>query len=332
MSSKHPSRREAQRFAAQVIAAQATIPELTPEMQKLLDDYSLGGPNRSDWTAEVRTVHHEVMRRAQLVGKASFIKHLGVVAKYLGFRSRSGLSLDSAEAFSAAAIDHYYLHVLEGSAATRNDYRSRLINIAVKINPGVGAPVKAPTLGHRAVRPGYTAVEEAAIRRTSMRQRNHATRRALCAIVGLCCGAGLDPTDLRDLRRTDIVDHGLNGIEVTVRIGKPRTVWVRRDYEQLVRVGLEGLGDAALVIGEQVDRRNITTHIINRAELNDAPELHAARLRSTWLVWLMTRPVPVQVILYASGLQTARSLTDLISQLPAVNPADSIDGLRGEQS
>ena len=332
MSSKRPSRREAQRFAAQVVAAQTTIPDLTTELQARLDAYSLSGPDRADWTPEVRSAHHEVMRRSQLVGEASFIKHLGVVAKFLAFRSRNHLSLDISEAFSAAAIDHYYLHGVKGTDATRNDYRSRLINIAVKINPGVGAPVKTPTLGHRAVRPGYSVAEEAAIRRTAMRQRNPKTLRALCAIVGLCAGAGLDPTDLRELRRTDVVDHGPEGIEVTVRVGKPRVVWVRRDYEQLVRIGLENLAKSALVIGEQVGRRNITTHIINRAELHDAPDLDASRLRSTWLVWLMTRQVPVQVILYASGLKTARSLTDLISQLPAVNPADSIDELRGEQS
>lgn len=333
MSKNKTSRRQAQRFATQVASEQASIPELPAALQSMLDDYVLAGVDAELWsTSEVRVMLAEVMRRAHIVGPASFRKHLGVVAKYLWYRHEQSLSLAITQAFSAIEVDSYYLHGLTGSDRTRNDYRSRLVNIAVRINPTAGAPVKAPTLGHRAVRPGYTRTQEAAIRRTALRQRNPGTRRALCAVVGFCAGAGLDPADLRNLRTDTVTDHAAQGIEVTVAVGKIRTVWVRREYEKLVRVGLEGLRPGALVIGKQVDRRNVTTSIIECAELYDAPPLDASRLRSTWLTWLMTRQVPVQVILYASGLKTARTLTDLIDQLPRVDPAESASELRGEQS
>jgi len=146
--------------------------------------------------------------------------------------------------------------------------------------------------------------------------------------VGLCGGAGLNPTDLRDLRCRHIVDHGTDGIEIDIPGKNPRDVWVRHDYEDLVRIATDGRRPGVLVIGTKANRSNITGNIIDKAEiLGDVPHIEAARLRSTWLAWLITRPIPLNVILDAAGLKTARTIVDLIAYLP--DPASNAIHLRG---
>jgi hypothetical protein len=313
---KRISRRAAQRRTAEINAAQNNPAALESALQERLDGYKPAGVGALTWEA-VGPTHREVMQRAGITGSDSFIKHLGVVGKYLVYRHSNGESIGIRDAFTSLAIDHYYLHGLDGdSERTRNDYRSRLINVARSVNPGATAPIATPTFGHRNVRPGYAPQEMAAIRRTALRQSSTLRRRQLCAIVGLCAGAGLDSTDLRDLRRRNIIDHNGDGIEISVPGCRARTVWVRRSLEDLLRIGIDGLKPGELIIGQNEDRRNITTGILSRCDLYDAPDLDASRLRSTWLTWLLTRPVPIQVILDAAGLKTARSLTDLIGELP----------------
>ncbi|WP_395153817.1 hypothetical protein [Ilumatobacter sp.] len=331
MTVKRISRRASQRKAKELIHKQLHPDPLPPALQQRLVEYTLSGVDDMTWAA-VRPVLIDVMQHSHIVGEASFGKHLGVVAKYLAYRHTNVMSLAIPDAFNIRQIDHYYLNAItDAQQTTRNDYRSRLTNIAKRVNAGSGAPLTTPTIGRRSVRPGYTSIEEAAIIRCSLRQSSRVVRRQLCAIVGLCAGAGLDSTDLRHLESQHIVDHGQDGIEVTVAVGRVRTVFVRRRYEELVRIGIEALSSGQLVLGEHADRRNITTGIIARADLYDAPSPDASRLRSTWLTWLLTQPVPIQLIMQAAGLQTARSLTELIAQLPDVDAGATRD-LRGSQS
>jgi len=70
-----------------------------------------------------------------------------------------------------------------------------------------------------------------------------------------------------------------------------------------------------LFYGEQEDRRNLGARAIDNAELLDGPRIEVARLRATWLADLMTDPVPLAVILKASGLKTARTLAEVMPHL-----------------
>jgi hypothetical protein len=334
MTAARPSRRAAQRLAASHVAERDSIPTLRSDLERMLTEYVLSGVDDGTWET-IRPVHHEVMRRSQLTGADSFRKHLGVVAKYLAYRHEQSLGIGITAAFSAVEIDHYYLHGLTGSVTTCNDYRSRLLNLARRVNPDPNAPVKTPAFGHSVVRPGYSAAEEAAIRRVALRQRTPRIRRQLCAIVGLCGGAGLDATDLRHLRGRDIIDHGDSGIEVRIPQGRVRTTWVRHTHEDLVRIGIDGLPAHALVIGQRENRRNVANQIVVQAELTDVDHLDVCRLRSTWLSWLLTHPVPLQVILDAAGLKTARTLGELVDYLtadPDHNRPDARAELRGTPS
>ena len=58
--------------------------------------------------------------------------------------------------------------------------------------------------------------------------------------------------------------------------------------------------------------------------------IEQSRLRATWLARLMTAAVPLQVVLTAAGLRSARTLADLLPHLPTDADAHSV--LRGAGS
>lgn len=124
--------------------------------------------------------------------------------------------------------------------------------------------------------------------------------------------------------RSHIDDRGDGGgIWVTIPSDRPRTVIVRRDYEPLVRAGITDLGPGALIIGRTRGRSGSVSSAIEDAEVfEDCPRIEARRLRTTWLTWLVTNRIPLNVILTAAGLTSARTITDLIAALPPSEPGE----------
>jgi hypothetical protein len=325
-----PSRAAAKRAAAAARTAKQAPPQLPAELVAHLDSYVPEKVAPSTWTT-VRTAHRDVMMRSGLKGEESFKKRSRELAHYLADRHEQGLSIAVADAMTYAAIDDHYArrceHLTEGS---RNERRSRLRKLAEAVNPGLDAPARAVTLGHQSIKPPYSADEEAAIKRLALRQRNKGSRRAMCAAVGLCAGAGCDSVDLRDMHGRHVHDFGPAGILINIPGKRPRSVVVRREYEELVRIGMEGIGPDDLVIGKVPTRRGIVSKVVESAEiLGDVPHIEAARLRATWLAWLMCRAVPLNILLDAAGLISARTLIDLLPHLPSTDPA--LDVLRGEE-
>lgn len=206
----------------------------------------------------------------------------------------------------------------------------RLENLARATNPGTQAPPRPAPVAYRNVRSPYSAQQDAAIIRIALTQPSAKIRQKLCAVVALSRGAGVAAGELRDIRRKDVADLGKDGLTVT--IGKSpdsRTVPVRRAYEELLRIGLNGVAPNGRILGRDGTHRNIASSIVGNSQSlgEDSPVIDAARLRSTWIAELMMEPIPVAVLLHAAGLRSARTLTDLLNDIPASNAPD---GLRGE--
>lgn len=217
--------------------------------------------------------------------------------------------------------------LVDAGGSTRQTRRSRLMAMADQIHPDE-APVKGPPLAHRSVAPPYSLSEMAVIRRVARVQPTKQLARQMCLLVGLGAGAGIDITDIKRLRESDVTDHGPDtGIEVHVtnlRRSKDntenrnhRTVWVLREYEDMVRIGLEGARRGHLLLGRDAERANVAASVFARAVLSkEVPEVAQARLRSTWLATHLQRSTPLNVLLQAAGLTTARTLVDLLEHLP----------------
>ncbi len=325
------SRSEAKRLAAQAVA-QPTANPLPDAVRVFLDRYQPSGIDDVEWDA-IRDVHRDVMTRAGFATQATVDKYVAVVAAFLVWCHRRHMPLVIESVFTRDTIDTFYVHGMASlQPSTRNDYRSRLHGVAPKVNRSLIAPTVFATEGYQHVRPGYTELEEAVLRRVAMRQRRPVIRRQLCAVVGFGAGAGLDGRDFRTLRSQHVTVTG-DGILVGVTGPRPRITVVRHEYEELVLNSLESLSPTSLVLGRDVDRKSVTGNIVDRADtFDDTPKIDISRLRSTWLMSLMRRRIPIQVILNAAGLQTARSLTDLVPHLPPLHDCDTYDWLRGGDS
>jgi hypothetical protein len=268
---------------------------------------------------KVRVAVTKVMERASCIsGLTNFKKHASDVSALTTWVLAKGGSLDWQSLMSNSIILEFER---AGSGlrieATSTERRSRLCNLASKINPGSDAPPLPKPSGHRSVKPRYSAREDEAIIDIALTQPGESTRRQLCLIVGLSRGAGVSGDELRPLHRKDVVELGEDGIDVTIGTEpNKRIVPVRRRYEDLVRIGIAGLGPNELLLGKVETRRNVAGAIIKQAViLSGSPEITAARLRTSWIAELMCEDIPVAVILTAAGLKSARTLDDLIAHL-----------------
>lgn len=308
------SRAHARRLAALAREQAATLPVLPDDVAAFLAGYRSTGVDDAAW-AVIGPAFLAAMQVCATASVDAVKRQSTAVSAYLKFRYRAGLPVDDDTVWTHAGIDHFSLAGMPTmTAATRNDYRSRLLTACSKINPVFAGPT-VPTQGHVSVRPGYSAVEEDAIKRAALRQRNPGARRTLCLMVGLAGGAGITG-ELKELYGRDVTDDPDEGIIVRVPGKRARVVVVRRDYEELVRVGITGVRPNQLLVGRNPERSNVGGRIVRKAELfDDAPQIDARRLRSTWLTWLITQPVPINVILAAAGLQGARSLVELYALL-----------------
>ena len=313
-SSKKLSAAAVRRIRLENVAAKAAEVELLPaHLLVALEKFVPHSLTNAEWQV-VRPIVHQVMKGSKIRGIATFPQHLSDLTLYIAWCARRDIALEVTVLFDHALIEEWVRTALADlDDTTRTTRRSRLRSLASHINPGPTAPRASKPIARKAVRPPYEDYEVATIIRLANCQPTSGMRRQLCAMVGLGLGAGLDSSDLKPLINSHIEDRGVAGIWINVPTPRPRVVVVRRGYEDLVRIGLEGLSRNALVFGVKLDRRNVTANIVfNAIALGNAPRIEQSRLRSTWLVELMNARIPLSVLMRAAGLRGARTLTDLL--------------------
>ena len=250
-------------------------------------------------------------------------EHIVALSTYLRWRAEHGLACD-ASSLSFAAIDVFFARGMPDlSKRTKGDYRSRLRHVAACANASIDAPPSLE-LGHNAVNPGYDAKEEQDLRRWARMQSQLEVRRRLCAIVGLCGGAGLSSRELRALKRNDIDVEEDGTIVVSVAGQRPRQTVVRRAYEELVHIALSGLKRDQLLLPALKSSSPITAIVKGADDLGCTVTLDTRRLRTTWICWLMGQHVSLKLAFEASGLQSARTFYDMLAHLPAVAPLNEL--------
>lgn len=283
-------------------------------------------PVRQHWS-HLKGAVEATLEASSVRGDDNMRKHVTHLAYFFHWARTVDLPLEPST-LTRENVGRYDSEALvDAGGPTRQTRRSRLMAMADQIHPD-DAPVKGPPLAHRSVAPPYNVAEMAVIRRVAQVQPTKQLVRQMCLLVGLGAGAGIDSTDIKRLRGSDVTDHGpVKGIEVHVtslRRSKDntekrnrRTVWVLREYEGLVRIGLEGVGKGHHLLGRNAERANVAASVFARAVLSkEVPELTQARLRSTWLATHLQRTTPLNVLLQAAGLTTARSLVELLEHLP----------------
>lgn len=320
-----PSRKSVRDLAASY--ANGGLTGLDPARTRRVDGYRPQGVDDDVWVA-IRDTHRAAMQRCGSLSDSGFSQTMSIVTSFLVWRHSRQLDVTLSEAFTQNAIDTFCEHGLDGKEpSTRNTYRTRLTPIAVALDPNAIARPAYSTRGHQPIKPCYTAAEERAIRRAVVAHPDGVTGRKLAAVVALAAGAGLDTTDMRYLERGHIHIE-TTGITIDVPGNRPRLTVVRSVYDDMLIAGIEGLSPNQMVFGTKANRRNVLGNVFaNAVVFDDTPPIDVSRLRATWLAAHMQAAVPIQIILTAAGLKSARALVDLLPYLPDDESSTSI--LRG---
>lgn len=317
MSSRKPNRAEIKRRMAaekqRMQAMQKPAPLLDPEFERTLARFTPRNVNSDRWQEDVGDFVRDVMRRSHVRGKATFPQLLSELSLYVDWAVRRGYSLTLEEILRHDRIDEWIDTAHENCTdSTRSNRRSRLRNLATHVAPGSHAPRRPPAIGRPVVQPPYTLAEIAAIVRLVHNQPSKIKRRQLTVMVATGLGAGASASDLKALRGQDVWcdETGVWWMELT---SPTRKVPVRSDYAQMLGEATSGMPADELFIGTNPERKAAVSWVIEGAAITgDHPDLNQARLRSTWLMNLMSQPVPLSVILQVAGLSGGRTLVDLL--------------------
>jgi hypothetical protein len=280
---------------------------------------------RALWATPLLPFTEQTLLLSQIRGEEALRKHVTHLALYGAWRHQRGLPLDPRPAMNRREVDEYTRTGMPGSSEkSRSDRRSRLRVICDHLNPEQ-APHAGVVIPREAIKPPYRAGEMQALIRAIQVQPTEELVRRLCLCVGLGAGAGIDSPDLKLLDTNHATDHGEDGIRIQVPGVHAREVWLLRDYEHLVRRGLQGLRPGQPLIGRVKTRRNVAADVYADAVLlGSLPKLEQSRLRTTWLATVMSRPVPLAVILTAAGLKSTRTLFDLLPHLDSGPPTGAV--------
>lgn len=325
---------ETQRRAQAALTGQArpaeAAPQLSADIAAVIDAYRPERRYRAVWDTN-RAVAQRLVTGAAPKSPRGGQNIATYTARFLTwFASHDGRDpqtpIDLAELLTPQLAD-LFIAGCDGSDRTLASMRSTIRRALAALNPGA----KPKALYHHRVSPPYTNLEADQLAHLAANQATDALTANASLIIGLGLGAGLAAADLRHLTRRSITDRrDLGVLTVTVTGGaRPRTVPIRHQYATLVRHGLtkhaaceKSPGD--LLLGTHAQRNNIITLALARARGFEANlAVSGPRLRNTWLVAVLSAPIPLAEVIRAAGLASARTITELIDYCPRLDPAQA---------
>ncbi|WP_344192677.1 hypothetical protein [Pedococcus aerophilus] len=286
--------------------------------------YKPRGPVVPRWE-QVRPLVLLSLLGSNVTGTKSLKQHVTHVGHFWVWALKHGHPADCRTTLTRSNVDEYTrVGMPNCKEKSRSDRRSRLRGLADHHNPA-DVPFKGVSISRAGIRPPYTQDEIDKICRVAKVQPTAEMRRKMCLCVAMGAGAGIDSPELKLLQRDHVLDEGECGIALCVPGPRARKVTVLREYEDLLREGLKGLTGSALLLGRLSNRHNVASDVFARATLlGSVPHLEQSRLRSTWMATLMTRPVPLAVLMDAAGVRTAGTLVELVPYLDAAQ--NLVDG------
>lgn len=240
------------------------------------------------------------------------------LAAFAGWLVAEGEPVETATLTDLELIERYVQVGMAGQAeATRATRRSTLRSISARVSPDVPRP---EMIAYRRARAPYEAWQVARFLELAAAQPTLARRRSCTALLALGLGCGLDRQDLAWVRGTDVTNGPGGAVTVIVSGGpRPRSVVALGDYAPLIASCAARQGERLLIGGWERGRHNVTTPVLERMVTDQRlPRVVPSRLRSTWLVRHLNLRTPLAVLLPAAGLQSSRTLDDLLRYADAV--------------
>lgn len=296
--------------------AQPADAQHTPGFQQFAASYTprLLDPQR--W-ATIRPIVLELAGRLPPTSDAVLRSRIWMITRYVDWAHHDrGIPLHRDRLLDPDVVDHW-LHTNGAAEATNRSARWVLRQVGLHATRAAWTP--NTRLGRSPVPAPYTPAEIDNLWRVVDRQQTDRLHRIAAAIVTLGLAAGADGRMLPYITADDFTfdrDHA------TVRLPRPdRQVPIHPRWTPRVRRIVHGLQPGDLVACSQMLLNSELTNI-NRSGRHTRVAIRCARLRSTYIVELLERQLPLQVILHATGITTAARLAE---HLPYTTPlSDSV--------
>ena len=341
-------RREEARVLAEVGPTAKSLDELMAPLPAIEEAIAAFRPYRfsdTEWSLVEETTR--TLLRTYGPPSVTWIQtQAGVIARFCRWvatrpeRIQRGEVLRADETLEAGLIDVY----LAGPLANVPDSSRATARSLVRRATRNLSPLPTGSIAYHPVNPPYSPAECAAYLRLARLQPTSATRRGMSSLLALGLGAGLSSQEQREVSDERIHEVDLDGEKVlVVDVPGPRArhVVVRAPYDDLLREAIalhreQGRRTNQPLYGTKVDRHNASATVTGsaRTAFGVGVEIDPARLRSTWLVALMSADLPLGVLLKVSGLRSARTLVDLLPYCPEPSEEAVLTALRaaGEKS
>lgn len=261
-------------------------------------------------------------------GNASRAKALLFATSRLGeFAASIGVDLVPEIVLHPSVIERFILvGAKDLSGPTRRTLRTNLRFVAAGLGLRSGpAPVALP---RERAKPGYSSAQIAAYLSLADNQSTVARAMRAAGLICLGAGAGLMGSDLRALRGIDVVSRS-GGMVVCVAGPHPRIVPVLVAYQTRLGEVAAFVGEAPIVGGADLNRRNVTSGLIaSLAGGADLDRIDLGRLRSTWLA-AVAMTIGLRAFMDAAGIVCSQRLGDIVAGLPPTHETRAVAILGG---
>ncbi len=221
---------------------------------------SVSGFRSDSVPAEAADFARAVVAAAGPPSKARAKALLFATSRLGAFGASRGLELSPEVLLHPSVIERFCtIGLTTVSAASRRTVRTNLRYVAARVLPAGAGPMPLPR--ERAKAP-YEKAEIAAYLALADAQPTVARRQRLSALVCLGAGAGLMGADLRSVRGHDVLARS-GGVLVVVHGRRPRTVPVLAPFGARLLGASLFAGNAFVVGGAEVPRRNVTTPLVS---------------------------------------------------------------------
>jgi integrase len=223
-------------------------------------------------------------------------------------------------------VDTWIATMSSGSKHSHASRRSDVRGVLNALYPE-SAPVR---LVRQPVAGPYSVTEITQMRALARFQPTVLKSMHLSALIALCAGGGLTPSEAVHVSPSNLLPLELGGGRKTYLVqvsgAKARAVPLLLEYVDL----LEEVISMHRKLNYKATRNFLpkapssTAHrviVATQGEGNKPLDIQAYRLRATWLVTLMQAPVPLAQLLHAAGLVSTHNLFDLIPYCQPIDPS-----------
>lgn len=241
---------------------------------------------------------------------------LKAVSSFAAWAFRQGMPLERERVFDEATVERFVATELSAlSASSRATYASTLRRIGRLWTRRAYWSPKPEEISRKVLAPPYTSDEVSWLWQIADSQKTEVGKRRATALLALALGAGLKAHEVVATHSTD-VEFRDDAVLVHVVGARARRVPVLPPAHAALR-WLCAEYDGSLLHADPDVRRTTPSFLSRDLELPyRAPSFDAPRLRTTWLVDMLTTGLTLSEVYRYAGTESTQALRDLLPYVP----------------